>query len=80
MITFPWSKYLIAVYGFSALIIFGKKFLFSFSIKFLIVPEAIIPSILIFLSKLSTLFTNSSLAIDLIYIRHVLVSVYFPSL
>ena len=42
------------------------------------VPEAIMPSISILLIKLSTLSIISLLAIDLMYTRHVLVSVYLP--
>ena len=80
MMIFPCSKYLIAVYGFSALMIFGKKFLFSFSIRFLIVPDAIIPSIYILFINLSTLSMMSFLAIDLIYSRQALVCVYLPKI
>ena len=56
--TFPCSKYLIAVYGFSALIMLGNKFLFSFSIKFLIVPDAMIPSILIFFALIVIILSS----------------------
>ena len=77
---FPWSRYLIAVYGFSELIILGKLFLFSFWIRFLIVPEAIIPSIFIFFNSLSTLSTRFGLAIEFIYSKETPVSVYLPSL
>jgi len=44
------------------------------------VPDEIIPSIFIFLRRMSTSFTMLSLAIDLIYRSDTLVSVYFPSL
>ena len=80
MITFPSKRYLMAVYGFSALSILGNRFLFSFSIKFLIVPVPMIPSILIFLINLSTLSTKFLLAIDLIYIKAALVLVYLPNI
>ena len=68
------------MYGFSVLRMFGKIFLFSFSIRFLTVPDAIIPSISILFIRLSILSMISFLAIDLIYTRQVLVSVYFPNL
>lgn len=78
IITFPCRRYFTAVYGFSALIEFGKKFLFSFSKRFLIVPAAIIPSMSIFFNSLSIFSTSSGLVIVLIYRSETLVLVYLP--
>lgn len=58
----------------------GKGFLFSFSMRFRIVPAAMIPSMLIFFNSLSTFSTNSGLAIELMYRSDTLVWVYLPKI
>ena len=74
----PRSNAFATLSGLWVVIIVGNTDLFSFSIKFLIFPLAVIPSISISFSDLSTLLTNSFLHIPFIYKIVVFVLVYVP--
>ena len=75
---FPFNRFWQTLSGLSVDIIVGNTDLFSFSIKFLIVPADIIPSISMLFNNFLIFSTFSFFTMLFIYIIDTLVLVYFP--